>query len=206
MEKNSRGKGNLYMSWQNFLSIVFRSFPALYFFTEGSYEDTEFSIQILKPCFEELFTQLISYDQNISSVTDSRERIYGTPETLSRSSTIDLASREEQEKSIPLFVDPLQVFYTGNDPICDLLLDSLGQGDTDLPLLMIINIHSGHMVICDKPDISEAIISDFVLDYRNGHSKILPIPLNNSDENKFVGGIPLDLIGQICEKTKKSAS
>lgn len=37
------------------------------------------------------------------------------------------------------------------------------------------------MAICDKPDVSESIVLDFVSEYRNGQSKVQEIPSQISE-------------------------
>jgi hypothetical protein len=55
-------------------------------------------------------------------------------------------------------------------------LESLGQEQADLPLLLICDVMTGHLAICDKPDVSEQILTGFVDDYRAGRAKVEPIP------------------------------
>lgn len=57
-------------------------------------------------------------------------------------------------------------------------MDSIGQGQADLPLLVICDLLTGHMAICDKPDVSETIVFKFVSDYRDGKINVVPLPMN----------------------------
>jgi hypothetical protein len=50
---------------------------------------------------------------------------------------------------------------------------------------MIIDMMAGNMVISDKPNVSEAIIFEFVAEYRSGRSKVVPIPSIPSKEVSF---------------------
>lgn len=55
-------------------------------------------------------------------------------------------------------------------------MESIGQGQADLPLLVICDVLTGHMAICDKPDVSESIVSEFVSDYRRGKANVISLP------------------------------
>ncbi|KAL3089533.1 hypothetical protein niasHS_006917 [Heterodera schachtii] len=155
--------------------------PSLILFTEGSAEDIEFSCQILSPCAESVFTQ-----QN-----ESPQIAAALPAKLEDASSVN------SDKSVPPLVDdPLQFFYTGEDPICDHILDSLGQEQADLPLLLICDPLAGHFVVCDRPEVSEPIVLAFVSDYRNGRVNVLSIPDNKRQlkHQRTVGGIPVQLL------------
>lgn len=60
-------------------------------------------------------------------------------------------------------------------------MESIGQGQADLPLLVICDVLAGHMAICDKPDVSESIVSEFVADYRRGKAKVISLPSLSSN-------------------------
>ena len=63
-------------------------------------------------------------------------------------------------------------------PFFKKVLENLGQENADLPLLLICDVLSGHLAICDKPDVSEDVLREFVEEYRNGKAKVIPIPSN----------------------------
>jgi hypothetical protein len=97
-------------------------------------------------------------------------------------------------------------------------LESLGQEQADLPLLLICDVMTGHLAICDKPDVSEQILTGFVDDYRAGRAKVEPIPNQKQRQqqvlyklelyllfrftsiflqSRTVAGIPADIIHQL---------
>jgi len=55
-------------------------------------------------------------------------------------------------------------------------LENLGQEQADLPLLLICDVMAGHLAICDKPDVSEQVLLEFVDTYLAGHAKVESIP------------------------------
>ncbi|KAI1729093.1 thioredoxin-like domain-containing protein [Ditylenchus destructor] len=167
--------------------------PSLILFTEGCPGDNEFSMQILKPCADLLFTQLPKSASMSSTGGPPKE---GQITSDTNSGIAEDHSSIGSERSIPSMADPLQVFYTGEDPICDYILESIGQGQADLPLLVICDVIAGHIAICDKPDVSENIIFEFVADYREGKANVIPLPSITCDSRK-VGGIPVNLLEQI---------
>ncbi|KHJ78279.1 hypothetical protein OESDEN_22101 [Oesophagostomum dentatum] len=78
---------------------------------------------------------------------------------------------------IPPQADPLQLLYTGEDPICDHILESiLGLGDFELPLICIVDGLAGQMCVCDQPDVSETVLTEFVEEYRAGRLQWTPLP------------------------------
>lgn len=77
---------------------------------------------------------------------------------------------------VPAWADPLQIFYTGEDPLCDLVLEGLGLGNAELPVIVIVDATVGRMCICEKPDVSAEIIAEFVADYRSGKTNMEPLP------------------------------
>lgn len=68
------------------------------------------------------------------------------------------------------------MFYTGDDPVCDLILEGLGLADAELPLIIIVDVIVSRMVICTKPDVSSEIVANFVADYRGGKLEMVPLP------------------------------
>jgi len=77
---------------------------------------------------------------------------------------------------VPACADQLQFFYTGDDPICDQILDNLGVGDMELPLIAIVDALAGHMAVCAHPDVSDTIVRQFVDDYRTDRLLMIAIP------------------------------
>ncbi|KAK0418367.1 hypothetical protein QR680_013524 [Steinernema hermaphroditum] len=159
--------------------------PSLILFTEGAPEDVLFSTQVLQ------------------TITDSPQFQSASPATTSsgpaedESSTNALTesttnSESSEEETVPKNADPLQLFYTGDDPICDHILDSLGLSDAELPLVAIVDVSIGFMTICDKPDVGDVIISDFIASYKAGKLEMMPIP--SSRNTTKVGGIPMKVI------------
>ena len=73
--------------------------PSLILFTEGSPEDTEFSIQFLGACAE-LIPQVVGYDNLNGNAGGPSSSKITHPQSAN-------------------FIDQLQIFYTGEDPICD---------------------------------------------------------------------------------------
>ena len=160
--------------------------PALILFTEGSPEDTDFSIQFLESCADWIH----------NSPTQQKEQTADTGHTSAETASLG----SEKPISLSAAADPLQIFYTGEDPICDYVLDSLGQEQADLPLLLICDVMAGHMVICEKPDVSEQVLSAFVADYRAGRAKVQPIPSPKQNQSRTVAGIPADMLQQMVSQ------
>ncbi|CEF65872.2 Nucleoredoxin [Strongyloides ratti] len=160
---------------------------SLVLFTEGTPEDVKFSVEILKPISEEYS---IVKENNSNSDED---KLNNTGVTKSTS----LASMD----SIMTIQDNIQIFYTGEDPICDHIMDNLGLGDAELPLIAIIDILSGTLALCDNPDVSGDIISQFILDYKNDKVPLINLPSSKTEKTQKVGGIPMKVIEQALDKT-----
>uniref|UniRef100_A0A914KHR0 Thioredoxin domain-containing protein n=1 Tax=Meloidogyne incognita TaxID=6306 RepID=A0A914KHR0_MELIC len=142
---------------------------SLILFTDGSPEDTEFSIQLLTTCID----NLLKGEQKEEEQNESKNILKG-----------DLISLNS-ENANSLGNDPLQFFYTGEDPICDDVLENLGQENADLPLLLICDVLAGHLAICDKPDVSEDVLREFVEEYKSGKcQQVIPIPNNKKVQVK----------------------
>lgn len=77
---------------------------------------------------------------------------------------------------MPPWADPLQMFYTGEDPLCDFILEGLGLGNAELPLIVILDATVSRMCVCEKPDVSGEIVAEFVADYKNGKLDMVPLP------------------------------
>ncbi|KAF7632809.1 Thioredoxin domain-containing protein [Meloidogyne graminicola] len=151
---------------------------SLTLFTDGSPEDTEFSIQLLNTLLEEQQNELTKNTSKADLMSINSENVFS------------------------FGIDPLQIFYTGDDPICDDVLENLGLEDADLPLLLICDVLSGHLAICDKPDVSEDILREFVEEYKNGKSKVIAIPNNKKEiKNRTVAGIPAEMLEQLLNNS-----
>ena len=52
--------------------------------------------------------------------------------------------------------------------VCDKLqmLESLGLGNAELPLLVIVDALSGQMTICDQPDVDQNVVEQFIADFK----------------------------------------
>lgn len=59
-------------------------------------------------------------------------------------------------------------------------MESLGLGQAELPLIIICDAMAGHMAVCDKPDVSDTIVSEFINDYRSGRANVVPLPYSNA--------------------------
>uniref|UniRef100_A0A183C376 Metalloendopeptidase n=1 Tax=Globodera pallida TaxID=36090 RepID=A0A183C376_GLOPA len=159
--------------------------PSLILFTEGSPEDIEFSCQILNPCAESVFAQHMMDDVPLQTAGP----------LPSHSEDANSVDSDKSTRPLAVAADPMQFFYTGDDPICDYILESLGQGQADLPLLIICDPLAGHFTVCDRPEVSDSIVLAFVSDYRNGRARVLPIPdSKRQTKHRTVGGIPVQLL------------
>uniref|UniRef100_A0A0N5BJH7 Thioredoxin domain-containing protein n=1 Tax=Strongyloides papillosus TaxID=174720 RepID=A0A0N5BJH7_STREA len=160
---------------------------SLVLFTEGTPEDVKFSIEILKPISEE--HSVIKEDHP----TSDEDQVNSTGVTKSTSvSSMD---------SIITVQDSIQIFYTGEDPICDHIMDNLGLGNAELPLIAIIDVLYGTLALCDNPDVSGDIISQFILDYKADKVPLINLPSSKSEKTQKVGGIPMKVIEQALDQT-----
>lgn len=79
-------------------------------------------------------------------------------------------------------------------------MESIGLGQAELPLIVIVDVMAGYMAICDKPDVSETVLMEFISDYRTGRLKVVPLPQPNAQVwyfNDFIQGAlgkPSDLL------------
>lgn len=97
-------------------------------------------------------------------------------------------SSASSDVSIPPWADPLQIFYTGEDPLCDLVLEGLGLSDAELPMIAIVDVIGGRMCVCEKPDVSAEIVAEFVAEYKSGKVHMTPLPSScqvSSPTNSF---------------------
>ncbi|VBB34894.1 unnamed protein product [Acanthocheilonema viteae] len=113
-------------------------------------------------------------------------------------STNSVDSSISSDLSIPSWADPLQMFYTGEDPLCDFILEGLGLSNAELPLIVILDATVSRMCICEKPDVSAEIVAEFVADYKNGKLNMAPLPRtcqNNAEPIRY-GNIPAQAVHQ----------
>ncbi|MFH4978394.1 hypothetical protein AB6A40_005103 [Gnathostoma spinigerum] len=179
-----------------------RDEPSLVLFTEGTPEDVSFSIEVLKPIADALYAERMdSTKRTLSKESESQdENLDGnnaraSPSLTHSSNSVD--SSTSSDVSIPSWADPLQIFFTGEDPICDVILEGLGLGNAELPIIVIIDVIDGRMGVCDKPDVSGEIISQFISEYRAGRVNMVPLPSScQASSPTQVGGIPIRMIHQ----------
>uniref|UniRef100_A0A1I7Y143 Thioredoxin-like_fold domain-containing protein n=1 Tax=Steinernema glaseri TaxID=37863 RepID=A0A1I7Y143_9BILA len=162
--------------------------PSLILFTEGAPEDVVFSTQVLQTISESPQFQPATPATTSSAPTEDSSSANALTE-----STTNSESSSSEDDVVPKNADPLQLFYTGEDPICDHILDSLGLSEAELPLVAIVDVSIGFMTICDKPDVGDVIISDFIASFKAGKLEMMPIPSQSRSATK-VGGIPLKVI------------
>ncbi|GMS88729.1 hypothetical protein PENTCL1PPCAC_10904 [Pristionchus entomophagus] len=170
-----------------------REEPSLILFTEGSPDDVAFSLSILDEVGPSLHAERVERDERRRGRRESQQRRASADEKNSTDSSID--------GSIPSYADPLQVFYTGEDPICDHILERiLCMGEEELPMLVIVDAVSGVFAVCDEDDVSREVIESFVASYKSGKLKWRALP--SSESTRTVGGIPTAVIR---EATRQSA-
>lgn len=179
-----------------------RDIPTLILFTEGTPEDVSFSIEVLRPTAEVLYAERGEYlkrspsKENASQEEDGRDSSSSTSPDLTQS-TNSVDSVSSSGSSLPSWADPLQVFYTGEDPICDLVLEGLRLGEAELPMVVIVDVIGGLMTVCQKPDVSTEIIEEFVTDYKNGRLEMIPLPATCQNPGVQIGGIPIGVVHQV---------
>ncbi|KAK6100963.1 Thioredoxin-like family protein [Brugia pahangi] len=178
-----------------------RDEPSLVLFTEGSPDDVTFSMEVLRPTAESLFRErkesikhlpskeIDSTDNNTNGNNDLNNLAY---------STNSVNSSISSDISVPPWVDPLQIFYTGDDPLCDFILEGLGLDNAELPLIVILDATVSRMCVCEKPDVSGEIVAEFVAAYKNGKLDMVPLPTtcqNNTLPTRY-GSIPAQAVHQ----------
>ncbi|VDN08176.1 unnamed protein product [Thelazia callipaeda] len=181
-----------------------RDEPSLVLFTEGSPEDITFSVEVLRSTADSLFRerQELMIRRSSSKESDTIDTI-GSANGNADSSSSNLAystnsvdSSVSSDISLPPWIDSLQIFYTGEDPLCDYMLEGLGLGNAELPVIVILDATVGRMSVCEKPDVSAEIISEFVADYKSGKLNMVPLPTahqKDSQPTRF-GGIPAQAV------------
>uniref|UniRef100_A0A8R1YFV1 Thioredoxin-like_fold domain-containing protein n=1 Tax=Pristionchus pacificus TaxID=54126 RepID=A0A8R1YFV1_PRIPA len=170
-----------------------REEPSLILFTEGSPDDVRFSLSILDEVGPSLHAEIVEREERRAGRRESEQRRPSADENNSTDSSLDAV--------VPSYADPLQVFFTGEDPICDHILDHiLCMGDAELPLLVIVDSVSGVFAVCEEEDVSREVIDAFVSSYKGGKLKWRALP--SSESTRTVGGIPT---AAIREATRQSA-
>ncbi|MCP9258923.1 hypothetical protein DINM_001914 [Dirofilaria immitis] len=196
-----------------------RDEPSLVLFTEGSPDDVTFSIEVLRTTAESLFRERQeSMKRSSSKEIDSTDNnanangngngngnVSGNGNGNGNNDSNNLAystnsvnSSISSDISMPPWVDPLQIFYTGDDPICDFILEGLGLGNAELPLIVILDATISRMCICEKPDVSSEIVAEFVADYKNGKLNMIPLPTTHQNNTQPIryGNIPAQAVHQ----------
>lgn len=175
-----------------------RDEPSLILFTEGSPDDIQFSLSVMDTVSKRLFEERIKIEERRLEEAEKKGDENTEPGSgLSKSASSEECSSTGSDLPIPPQADPLQLLYTGEDPICDHILESiLGLGDVELPLICIVDGLAGHLCVCDRPDVSEAVLEEFVMEYRAGHLHWTPLPAADQHSSKSVGGIPNAIIEQ----------
>ena len=179
-----------------------RDIPTLILFTEGTPEDVSFSVEVLRPTAEMLFAERGELLKRTPSKESSSQDEDGgdnsnctSPDLTHSTNSVDSIS--STEVALPAWADPLQVFYTGEDPICDLVLEGLRLGDAELPVVVIVDVIGGLMAVCQKPDVSTEIIEEFVAEYKSGRLDMTPLPAACQNHNNQIGGIPIGVVNHI---------
>ncbi|XGW14398.1 hypothetical protein V3C99_000590 [Haemonchus contortus] len=176
-----------------------RDEPSLILFTEGSTDDIQFSLSVMDALSKRLFEERMKIEERRLEEAEKKcdENSEQEGNGLSKSASSEECSSTGSDLPIPPQADPLQLLYTGEDPICDHILESiLGLGDVELPLICIVDGLAGHLCVCDRPDVSEAVLDEFVAEYRAGKLQWTPLPAANQNAPKSVGGIPSAIIEQ----------
>ncbi len=104
--------------------------------------------------------------------------------------------------------DSLLFFYTGEDPVCDQLMEALGLSEAPVPLIAIVDLLGDRLYVCDQPDVSEEIVADFVGEFRHGEVKgeALPVDCTKLYSPAHVGGIPLVAISAVLGMSPSQSS
>ncbi|EYC14298.1 hypothetical protein Y032_0041g458 [Ancylostoma ceylanicum] len=175
-----------------------RDEPSLILFTEGSPDDIQFSLSVMDALSKRLFEERMKIEERRLEEVDKKTDENAEPGNgLSKSASSEECSSTGSDLPIPPQADPLQLLYTGEDPICDHILESiLGLGDVELPLICIVDGLAGQLCVCDRPDVSEVVLDEFVTEYRAGRLQWAPLPAASQSASKTVGGIPSAIIEQ----------
>ena len=162
-----------------------RDEPSLILFTEGSPEDVQFSLSVLDGISKKLFEERLKLEEKRAEERENAEN----GNSLSKSSSSEeCSSMSSVDVAAP--PDSLQIFYTGEDPICDhvgpptlselslfqILEKILGLGDAELPLICIVDGLAGQVAVCEQPDVSEQVLEEFLVAFRAGSLKYTPLP------------------------------
>ncbi|VDK64070.1 unnamed protein product, partial [Cylicostephanus goldi] len=155
-----------------------RDEPSLILFTEGSPDDIQFSLSVMEKVSKRLFEERMKIEERRAEEAENKTDENAEPGSgLRNSASSEECSSTGSDLPIPPQADPLQLLYTGEDPICDHILESiLGLGDFELPLICIVDGLAGQLCVCDQPDVSETVLEEFVADYRAGRLQWTPLP------------------------------
>ncbi|KAE9417450.1 hypothetical protein Angca_006859 [Angiostrongylus cantonensis] len=175
-----------------------RDEPSLILFTEGSPDDIQFSLSVMETLSKRLFEERLKItERRIEEVEKKSDENSEPSSGISKSASSEECSSMGSDLPIPPQADPLQLLYTGEDPICDHILESiLGLGDVELPLICIVDGLAGQLCVCERPDVSETVLNEFVGEYRAGRLQWVPLPATTQSAAKSVGGIPSSIIEQ----------
>lgn len=159
-------------------------------FTEGSEDDAVFAQGVMGNMAESELTKRRS---------PSSESLHSNKEVNGNEKPHSVTNGREapDHDSSSFYLDPLQFFFTGEDPVCDQVLDSLGLQEAPLPLICILDVLGEALYICEHPDVSEDVIKSFVDEYRRG--LVQPRRISQTELGRLcgvahVGGIPLNAI------------
>ncbi|KAJ1348817.1 hypothetical protein KIN20_004211 [Parelaphostrongylus tenuis] len=175
-----------------------RDEPSLILFTEGSPDDIQFSLSVMDALAKRLFEERLRIAERRVEDPEKKSDENSEPSNgISKSASSEECSSLGSDLPIPPQADPLQLLYTGEDPICDHILESiLGLGDVELPLICIVDGLAGQLCVCERPDVSEAVLNEFVNEYRAGRLQWAPLPAATQSTTKSVGSIPGSVIEQ----------
>ncbi|CAJ0596761.1 unnamed protein product [Cylicocyclus nassatus] len=118
-----------------------RDEPSLILFTEGSPDDIQFSLSVMDKVSKRLFEERMKVEERRVEEAENKTDENAEPGSgLRNSASSEECSSTGSDLPIPPQADPLQLLYTGEDPICDHILESiLGLGDFELPLICIVD-------------------------------------------------------------------
>ncbi|CAD6188353.1 unnamed protein product [Caenorhabditis auriculariae] len=182
-----------------------REEPSLILFTEGSPEDIQFSLSILRTVSKDLKREREQMQTLLRSEQAKKREDLENAENandLKKSSSCSSVDSESSPASIP---DSLQVFYTGEDPICDHVLEKvLGLAEAELPLICIVDGVIGELSVCEDPDVSETVVRAFVEKFKQGKLSWQPLSQGKKTSYRTVAGIPCEILQQAAIVTSPS--
>uniref|UniRef100_A0A914W2F4 Thioredoxin domain-containing protein n=1 Tax=Plectus sambesii TaxID=2011161 RepID=A0A914W2F4_9BILA len=170
--------------------------PSLVLFTEGSPDDVAFSKELLHSVAELALADRQTIPRSRSTSTERSDE-NGNGGSVDMDAASASSSSADSDAPVPSYADPLQFFYTGDDPICDQVLESLGLSDAELPLLVIVDALAGQVAVCDQPEVSDGIVSNFIADFKADRLAMIPWVSTGANYGPTqVGGIPVSAISQ----------